>query len=66
MLSNEDGQTITIPNKQIVGEVICNSYANMLVEAVIRISYGDNPELAIDLIRKALDDNPDVSSLPPL
>ena len=52
LLSNEDGQTITIPNKQIVGEVICNSYANVLVEAVIRISYGDNPELAIDLIRK--------------
>jgi small conductance mechanosensitive channel len=64
LLSNEDGQTITIPNKQIVGEVICNSYANMLVETAINISYGDDPELAVDIIRKVLDDNPDVSSQP--
>ena len=65
LLSNEDGQTITIPNKHIVGEVICNSYANVLVETVIRISYEDDPELAIALVRKVLDDNPDVSRLPP-
>jgi small conductance mechanosensitive channel len=64
LLNNDDGQTITIPNKQIVGEVICNSYANMLVATVIRISYGDDPELAVAIIRKILDDNPDVSSQP--
>ena len=64
LLSNEDGQTITIPNKQIVGEVIFNSYENLLVETVIRISYGDDPEHAIDIIRKVLAANPDVSSLP--
>ena len=64
LLSNEDGQTITIPNKQIVGEVICNSYAHMLVETAINISYGDDPEIAVAIIRKVLDDNPDVTSRP--
>lgn len=64
LLSNEDGQTITIPNKQIVGEVICNSYANLLVETVINIGYGEDPELAVSIIRKVLDDNRDVSSQP--
>jgi small conductance mechanosensitive channel len=64
LLSNEDGQTITIPNKHIVGEVICNSYANMLVETSIGISYSDDPELAVSIIRKVLDDNRDVSKRP--
>ena len=63
-MSNEDGQTITIPNKQIVGEILCNTYANMLIETVIRISYRDDPESAINIIRKVIDNNPDISKRP--
>jgi small conductance mechanosensitive channel len=63
-LSNEDGLDITIPNKQVVGEIISNSYANMLVETLIRISYKDDPELAISVIRKVIENNPGVSSKP--
>ena len=63
-LTNEDGQNITIPNKLIVGETICNSYVNMLIETVIRISYREDPERVISIIRKVMMDNPDVASQP--
>jgi len=54
VLSNEDGEQITIPNKHIVGEVIVNSYANRVVEANIGISYSSDPEQAIKLITAAI------------
>lgn len=64
LLSNEDGQSITIPNKRIVGEIFCNTYANKLVETIIRINYRDDPELVISLMKKVIEGNPDVSSRP--
>ena len=53
-LVNEDGELITIPNKQIVGEIIHNTSAYLLVESTIEISYQDDPGIAIDLIEKIL------------
>lgn len=50
ILSTEDGEKITIPNKQIVGEVLTNSFENKVVEASIGISYDDDPEKAIAVI----------------
>lgn len=50
ILSTEDGEKITIPNKQIVGEVLTNSFENKVVEATIGISYDDDPEKAIAII----------------
>ncbi|MGH8120539.1 MAG: mechanosensitive ion channel family protein [Gammaproteobacteria bacterium] len=64
-LSNEDGQCITIPNKQIVGEILCNSYSNILVETAILISYRDNPEFVIGILKKVVESNPDVTTRPP-
>jgi len=63
-LSNEDGQCITIPNKQIAGEILCNSYSNLLVETNILISYRDNPEFAINVIKNVIEDNHDVVAKP--
>jgi len=63
-LSNEDGQCITIPNKQIVGEILCNSYANILVETVILISYRDNPEYVIDILKKVIENNHEITTRP--
>ena len=54
ILSTEDGEKITIPNKQIVGEVLTNSFENKVVEASIGISYDDDPEKAIAVIREIL------------
>jgi small conductance mechanosensitive channel len=50
VLTTHDGETIRVPNKHIVGEVIHNSKANKVVEAVIGISYSDDPEKAIGVI----------------
>lgn len=54
VLSTEDGEQITIPNKKIVGEILINSFENKIVETKVGISYGDDPEKAIDLIRMTL------------
>ncbi len=60
ILTNEDGEQITIPNKMIVGDIIINSFENKVVEAVVGISYDDDPEQAIAVIREALEQNPNV------
>ena len=54
ILSTEDGEKITIPNKNIVGEIQTNSFENKVVEASVGISYDDDPEKAIDIIREIL------------
>jgi small conductance mechanosensitive channel len=53
-LINEDGIKITIPNKHIVGEILHNSGEYRLVESSIGISYSDDPEKAIDVVRTTL------------
>ncbi|MCP4595882.1 mechanosensitive ion channel family protein [Neptuniibacter sp.] len=55
VLSTEDGEMITIPNKHIVGEVITNSFEYKVVEASIGISYDSEPEQAIELISQCLE-----------
>lgn len=54
ILDTEDGEMITIPNKQIVGEVIINSFEYKVVEASVGISYQNKPEDAIKLISNVL------------
>jgi small conductance mechanosensitive channel len=53
-LITEDGVTITIPNKQIVGEILHNSREVRIIEGMVGISYGDDPEKAINTIQKTL------------
>ena len=54
ILITEDGEKITIPNKEIVGEILWNSAENSVVEKSIGISYSDDPQKAVDVIREAL------------
>lgn len=54
ILSTEDGEKITIPNKHIVGEILNNSFANRVVENTVGISYDDDPEKAINVIKETL------------
>jgi small conductance mechanosensitive channel len=63
-LTDEDGVTITIPNKHIVGEIIHNSGEQKIVEEVVGISYNSDPEEAIQVIRKALEKFQEISKEP--
>lgn len=64
VLTNEDGEEITIPNKHIVGEILLNSFANKIVETAVGISYDDDPDKAVSVLRGVLNDNPEVSDDP--
>lgn len=37
ILATEDGEKITIPNKEIIGQILENSFENKLVETVITL-----------------------------
>lgn len=54
VLSNEEGEQITIPNKHIVGEILHNSFANKLVETHFNIHYDTDPKAVIDSINEIL------------
>jgi small conductance mechanosensitive channel len=54
ILTDEDGVRITIPNKHIVGEILHNSEERKIVEEVVGISYGSDPEKAIGIVKEAL------------
>lgn len=54
MLTNEDGEIITIPNKHIVGEIIHNSQADTVLELSVGIAYSSDTEAAIAAITEKL------------
>ena len=64
ILTTEDDERITIPNKHIIGEILLNSFKNRIVESSVGISYQDDPEKAIEVIRKALAGLDDICSDP--
>jgi small conductance mechanosensitive channel len=63
-LITEDGEIITIPNKLIVGEILHNSNANLVIEANINVAYGSNTKKAIEIIKEVLADNKQVVEEP--
>ncbi len=66
MLTNEDGEIITIPNKHIVGEIIHNSHEDTVLELTIGIAYGSNTELATQAIEKKLSELEGLSKTRPM
>lgn len=54
VLTNEDGEHITIPNKHIIGEIIHNSQADTILELSVGIAYDTNANEAIESIKQAL------------
>lgn len=64
ILTNEDGEKITIPNKHIVGEIIHNSFDNKVVEISVGIAYADDPQVAISTINRVLAAQDEVCSTP--
>jgi len=65
ILTTEDDEKITIPNKHIVGEILSNSFANKIVAGSVGISYADNPEQAVAVIQGALAQIDDICREPP-
>jgi small conductance mechanosensitive channel len=53
-LLNEDEERITIPNRNVLGEIFTNSYNYSIVEAVVGIDYSADPENAIRCIAEAV------------
>ena len=53
-LVNEDEERITIPNRNVLGEIFTNSYDYSIVEAVVGIEYSADPEAAIRCITEAV------------
>jgi len=64
ILETEDGENITIPNKQIVGEILRNSQANKVWEGSIGIAYRSDPQKAITIISSVLTQSESVVSDP--
>lgn len=54
-LRTEDEELITVPNKSMIGEVIVNSFDYRIVESSVGISYNDDAEKAIELIKNLID-----------
>ncbi len=62
VLADEDDVIITIPNRHIIGEIIHNSHTDTLAEETVGISYDSDPEKAIVVIRKALEETDNVNA----
>ena len=64
ILTNEDGTKITIPNKDIVGQIIHNSQEFKLAQATVGISYENDPAKAIQAIQRVIENFPAVTHQP--
>jgi small conductance mechanosensitive channel len=61
----EDGVKITIPNKEVVGQIVHNSGKNKVVEGLVGISYDSDSEQAIRVIGQVLGQFKEIAQDPP-
>ncbi|WP_394130220.1 mechanosensitive ion channel family protein [Shewanella maritima] len=54
ILTNEEGEQISIPNKHIVGEILHNSFEYKLVETRLNIEYQSDTDQVIAIIEQQL------------
>jgi small conductance mechanosensitive channel len=54
ILTNEEGEQISIPNKHIIGEILHNSFEYKLVETSLNIDYKADPAAVIAIIEQAI------------
>ena len=64
VLVGEDGEKITIPNKEIVGKVIVNSAARRVIQTKIAVMAGVDISRAIDVLRRALEAHDELGEAP--
>ncbi|MCG9738490.1 mechanosensitive ion channel family protein [Shewanella insulae] len=61
LLTNEEGEVISIPNKHIVGEILHNSFSDKLVEIHFNISYASDANQVLTIAQRVLDANEEVN-----
>ncbi len=64
ILVNEDSERITVPNNQVIGKIIYNSAANLVVEDSLVISYEDDVDKITGIIIGQIKKHPDVGTEP--
>jgi len=64
VLLGEDGEKITVPNKEIVGRIIVNSETRRVVQTKIAIKSGQDTDAAKDALKKAVQGVADVADGP--
>lgn len=65
VLEGEDGESIRVPNKEIVGQVVVNSDRHRVVETKICIAYDADAKGAIGALEEALAGFPELTTGPP-
>ena len=65
VLRGEDGETITVPNKEVVGQILVNSEASRIVESVLYVGTDEDPLRVADLVRSALQAEITAEDVPP-
>jgi len=65
VLRGEDGEKITVPNKEIVGQILINSDANRIVESTLYIGAASDPLRVVEIVREILDARQDAETAPP-
>ena len=64
ILATEDGEKITIPNKEIIGQILENSFEHKLVETIVTVEVTADVENVIRVLREALGALPSVTGEP--
>ena len=64
ILNNEDGVKITIPNKDIVGQILYNSGPNKIAVGVVGISYDSDADAAIRVVKETIGKVKDAAPVP--
>jgi small conductance mechanosensitive channel len=65
VLTGEDGETITVPNKEIVGQVVVNSENQRIVESRIAIGGAEDIDRVIETLRDVLNSHEAVDTTQP-
>lgn len=65
VLRGEDGERITVPNKEIVGEILVNSDVSRIVESTLYVSPDEDPLRVADLVRNVVQSAVPETSPPP-
>ncbi|MCG9698245.1 mechanosensitive ion channel family protein [Shewanella sp. Isolate11] len=65
LLTNEEGEVISIPNKHIVGEILHNSFEYKLITTTFNVSYNSDINQVITLATKILNSNDAVNQQRP-
>ena len=55
ILRGDGGEVITVPNRQIVGEIIINSHRYRVAEADIEVAYDHPPDQVLSLLKRAVE-----------